>query len=81
MNGTFLEAGFVSKRSKTFFLPSGSQVVQRFRSKVSCSISFKLHCKNSGLTHPQPRSYGSLLPVPAERERERRVGERTWERG
>ena len=29
----------------------------------------------------QPRSQGSLLPVPTERERERRVGERTWERG
>ena len=32
------------------------------------------------LTYPlQPRSQGSLLPVPMERER--RVGERTWERG
>ena len=29
----------------------------------------------------QPRSQGSLLPFPTERERERRVGERTWERG
>ena len=29
----------------------------------------------------QPRSQGSLLHVPTERERERRVGERTWERG
>ena len=27
----------------------------------------------------QPRSQGSLLPVPTERERQ--VGERTWERG
>ena len=27
---------------------------------------------------PQPRSQGSLLPVPTERER---VGKRTWERG
>ena len=40
MNGTFLEAGVVSKFSKSFLLPSGSQVVQRYRSKVSCSISF-----------------------------------------
>ena len=31
------------------------------------------------LYHSQPRSQGSLLPVPSERER--RVGERTWERG
>ena len=28
---------------------------------------------------PQPRYQGSFLPVPTERER--RVGERTWERG
>ena len=32
------------------------------------------------LTYPlKPRSWGSLLPVPTERERQ--VGERTWERG
>ena len=31
MNGTFLEADVVSKFSETFLLPSGSQVVQRFR--------------------------------------------------
>ena len=38
-------------------------------------------CKMSLLKLPifQPRSQGSLLPIPTERER--RVGERTWERG
>jgi len=29
--------------------------------------------------HAQPRSQGSLLPVPTEQEK-RRVGERTWEK-
>ena len=47
------------------------------KSQLKCAKS----SKTSLLKLPifQPRSQGSLLPVPTERER--RVGERTWERG
>ena len=36
--------------------------------------------KKAQITVNQPRSQGSLLPVPTEQER-RRLGEKTWERG
>ena len=41
------------------------------------------HCNScrSKVWKAQPRSQGSLLPVPTERERDRQVGERTWKWG
>ena len=47
---------------------------------VICLIPSYLN-RNIWQGFAQPRFHGSLLPVPTEQERERRVGERTWERG
>ena len=47
---------------------------------VICLIPSYLN-RNIWQGFAQPRFHGSLLPFPTEQERERRVGERTWERG